>query len=82
MAKKISLAQIARETAANRPKTWLDALDAEQRSEVLEVCRQIVAGKITGSVTAIAAAWTKAGVRVSRSALRDLVCKVRDRDIE
>lgn len=82
VAENVSPRQIAMAVRRPRPRTWLDSVSPDQRAEILEVCRDIVAGKIPGSINSIADAWAEHGIPVTRDKLKDLVVKVRQGAIE
>lgn len=73
----ISLLEVAKKANGYIPRTWLDTLSPEQRTDVIEVATGMANGTFPASLQAVSDAWRKVGIECSKGKLQQLVAKIR-----
>lgn len=71
-----NLVEIAR-NCQSKPKSWLDALDADDRSQVIEICNLMISGEITATHSSIREALRAQGLYIPRDGIQNLVARIR-----
>lgn len=72
-----SLVEIAENAVGYVPRTWLDDLTPEQKSDVTEIATRMANGTFQASLSVVAGAWQEAGIKCSKGKLQQLVSKIR-----
>lgn len=73
----VSLLEVARTASGYTPRTWLDTLSPEQRTDVIEVATGMANGTFPASLQAVSDAWQQVGINCSKGKLQALVSKIR-----